>query len=76
MIEYKCLSYNKDYINRLDKKLKNKFKNAFKFSNNVSINLFVVKERCLSLLVYGWLQKSNEMTLPKKEEFYSTLNME
>ena len=34
LIKYKCLSYNKDYSNKLDEKLKKGFKNTFTFSNN------------------------------------------
>ena len=34
LVNYKCLSCNKDYSNKLDKELKKKFKNIFKFSNN------------------------------------------
>ena len=41
LIEYKWLSYNKDYSNKLDEKLKKKFKNTFKFSNN-DINKFIL----------------------------------
>ena len=39
-IKYKCLSCNKDFSNKLDKKLTNWFKNTFKFSNN-DINKFI-----------------------------------
>ena len=45
LIKYKCLSCNKDYSNKLDKKLKQnktkRFKNTVKFSNN-DINKFIV----------------------------------
>ena len=34
LIKYKCLSYNKDYSEKLDEKLKKRFKNTFTFSNN------------------------------------------
>ena len=34
LIKHKCLSCNKDYSNKLDKKLKMKFKNTFNFSNS------------------------------------------
>ena len=39
--KYKCLSYNKDYSNKLDEKLKKKFKNIFKFSNS-DVNKFIL----------------------------------
>ena len=34
MIEYKCLSCDKDYSNTIDEKRKKWTKNTFKFSNN------------------------------------------
>ena len=34
LIKCKCLSYSKDYLNKLDEILKQGFKNIFKFSNN------------------------------------------
>ena len=41
LIKYKCLSFNKDYSNKLDYKLKKKFKKTFQFSNN-DINKFIL----------------------------------
>ena len=41
LIKYKCLSCNKEYVNKLDKELKKKFKNTIKFSNN-GINKFIL----------------------------------
>ena len=41
LIKYKCLSYNKDYLEKLEEKFKKRFKNIFKFSNN-HINKFVL----------------------------------
>ena len=43
-MKYKCLSYNKDYSNKLDEKLKKKFKNIFKFSNS-DVNKFILSLR-------------------------------
>ena len=77
LIKYKYLSCNKDYSNKLDEKLKKQFKNTFKYSNN-DINKFILWLRkgvypfeCMD----EW-EKFNETTLPEKEEFYSSLNME
>ena len=39
-IKYKCLSYDKDYSNKLDEELKKSFKNTFKFSSNDINNFF------------------------------------
>ena len=41
LIKYKCLSCNKDYLNKLDEKLTKRFKNTFKFSN-IDINIFIL----------------------------------
>ena len=76
MIKHKCVSCNKDYLNKFDEKLKRRFKNIFKFSDN-DINRFIL------LLIKGvypdeymddW-EKFNEPTLPEKGRFYSNLNM-
>ena len=76
MIKHKCVSCNKDYLNKFDEKLKRRFKNIFKFSDN-DINRFIL------LLIKGvypdeymddW-EKFNEPTLPEKEKSYSNLNM-
>ena len=48
LIQYKCLSCNKDYSNKIYEGLKNRLKNTVKFSNN-DINIFLIKKRCLSL---------------------------
>ena len=74
--EYKCLSCNKDYSNRLDEKLKKKFKNTFKFSNN-DVNQFILLLR-KGIYPYEYMddwEKFNETTLPEKKN-YTNLNME
>ena len=40
-IEYKCLSCNKNYSNKIAKKLRKRFKNTFKFSDG-DINKFIL----------------------------------
>ena len=74
MIKCKCLSYSKNYLNKLDEI---GFKNTFKFSNNY-INKFIF---LLRKVVYPYeymddWEKFNETSLPEKEEFYSKLDME
>ena len=54
LIKYKCLSFNENYSNKIDEKLKKRFKNTFKFSNN-DINKFIFSQMGLSLEIYGWL---------------------
>ena len=76
LIKYKWTPCNKDYSNKIDEELKKQFKNTFKFSNNDINKFIVVKKRCLSLWVYGWMGRFNETSLPEKEEFYSNLDME
>ena len=41
LIKYKCLSFNKNYLNKIDEKLRKIFKNTFNFSNN-DINKFIL----------------------------------
>ena len=75
--EYKCLSCNKDYSNKIDENLKKRFKNTFEFSNN-DINKFILLLR-KGVYPYEYMddwEKFNETTLPEKEEFYTNLNME
>ena len=72
-IKYKSLSCNKDYSNKLDKELKKKrLKNTFKFSNN---DIKKCMDECIHECMDEW-EKFNETSLPKKDEFYSNLNME
>ena len=70
--KHNCLSFNKDYTNKLDEELKKKFKNTFKFSNN-DISKFVLLFR---KAVYRYeymddLEKFNETTLP--DQHYITI---
>ena len=77
MIQYKCLSINKAYSNKPDEKFKKRFKNTFKFSDN-DINKFILLLR-KGVYPYDYMgnwEKFNEKTLPEKEEFYTSLNME
>ena len=68
LIKYKCLSYNKDYLEKLEEKFKKWFKNIFKFSNN-DINKFVLLLR-KSVYPYENINESkkfDETTLPKRK---------
>ena len=77
MIEYKCLSCNQDYSNKIDEELKKGFKNTFKFSDNDIIKFILLLRRGVYLYDYmdDW-EKFNETILPEKQEFYCNLNME
>ena len=68
LIKYKCLSYNKDYLEKLEEKFKKRFKNIFKFSNN-HINKFVLLLR-KSVYPYEYIdewKKFDETALPKRK---------
>ena len=73
MTKYKCLSYNKNYSDELDKK----FKNTFKFSDNDTKRFILLlrKGACSYGYMYEW-EKLNEISFPEKEDYYSHLNME
>ena len=70
------MSFNKDYSNKVDEKLKKWFKNTFNFSNNdINKVIFLLRK---SVYPYDYIsdwEKFIEAT-PEKEEFYRNLNME
>ena len=77
LIRCKCLSSDKSYSKKLNEEIKKKFKNTLKFSSN-DINKFVLLLR-KGVYPYEYMdywEKFNKTTLPKKEEFYSNLNIE
>ena len=76
-IKYKSLFCNKNYSSKIDEELRNRFRNIFKFSNN-DINRFTLLLR-RGVYPYQYIddwKKFNETTLPEKEEFHSSLDME
>ena len=77
LIEYKCLSCNKNYRRRFDEKLKERFFNTYKFSNYDNNKFILLLRKCGYPYEYmdDW-EKFNETKLPEKEDFYSHLNME
>ena len=72
-IKYKCLSCNKDYSNKLDKKLMKRFNNTFKFSNN-DINKFMLLLRKGVYLMSTWMNGNSLMKQHylKKKNFIAT----
>ena len=76
LMKYKRLSCNKNYSNKIDEEIEKRFKNTFKFSNN-GINKFILLLR-KDLYPYEYMDESeefNEISLLKKEDFYSNLDM-
>ena len=77
LINYKCLSWNKGYLHKINKEFKKEFMNPFKFSNN-DINKFILLLR-KGVYPYKYMDEwkiFNETSLPQKYDFYSNLNME
>ena len=77
LVEYKCLYYNKNYQKNLYENLKKQCFNTYRHSN-CDINkliLFLQKSVYVYESMDDW-EKINETSLPKKEGFYSNLNME
>ena len=77
LIKNKCLSCNKNYLNKIDKELKKRLKNTFKFSNNdMKKFILLLGKRVYSYEYMDKWEKFNETSLSKKEEFYRKVNME
>ena len=76
LIKLKCLSCNRDYSSKLDRKWKNWFRSPFKFSNNeINKSILLLRESvCPYEYINEWV-KFNETSLPEKEEICSNLNM-
>ena len=71
------MSCNKSYQRKFDKKLKERFFNTYKFSNHDNNKFILLLQKGVYPYEYmdDW-EKFNETLLPKKEDFYSHLNME
>ena len=76
LINHRYLSYNKNYSNKIDEKLKNWFKNTFKFSSNY-INEFILflRKGVYSREFMDYCGKFSETVFPEKK-VCSNLNME
>ena len=74
LIKYNCSSYNKDFLIKLDEKLKKKLGNTFEFNISKFILLFR-KEIYPYEYMDDW-EKINEKELPEKEKSYGNLNLE
>ena len=72
LIRYKCLSYNKDYSNKLYEKLKKRFKGTFKFSNNDINKIYFVAK--VFTLMSTWINGKSLMKQHclKKNNFIAT----
>ena len=75
LIKYICLSCNKDYLKRVDEKLKKRFKNPFKLTQliMISINLFCCLETLLTLMI-TWMTGNSlvKQHYLKKKNFVAT----
>ena len=76
-IEFKYLCCNKIYQNKFDENLKKKFANTYKSANQDTNKFILLLQKGVYPYEYidDW-EKSNEMSLPEKEDFFSHLNME
>ena len=76
LIECKCFSFNKNCHHKFGEKLKERFFNTCIFSNNDNtFILFFGKGVYLYEHTDDW-ERSNETSLPEKEDSHSHLNME
>ena len=68
---------NKKYQHKFDEKLKGRFFNTHKFSNNHNNKFVLLLRKVVDSYEYmdDW-EKLSETSLPKKEDFYSHLNVE
>ena len=58
LIEYKCLSCNKNYQHEFDEKLKDRLSNTYKFSNYDN-NKFILLLEKMFLLMNIWIIGKN-----------------
>ena len=73
LIKYKWWSCNKDYIIKIDEKLKTQFRNTNKFSNNNIHKIIQLLRK--GVYPYEYLdewEKFNEILLPKEVNFIAT----
>ena len=76
-IEYNCLCCYKNYQHKFHKKLMEQFFSTCKFSNHDNNKFILSLQKDVYPFEYmdDW-EKFSETSLPKKEDFYSHLNME
>ena len=78
LIEYKCLCCNKSYEQKCNETIWERFFNAYSFSSNHDNNKFILLLQ-KGVYPYEYVDGGeifNEILSPKKENFYSHLNME
>ena len=77
LIEYKCLCSNKSYQHKFDENVMERFFNTYKFSNHDNNKFILLLQNGVYLYEYmDNREKFSETSLPKKEGFYSNLNIE
>ena len=74
---FKCLKYNKTYKKQFNKTLVNRFASTYEFCDK-DINRFILLLR-KGVYLYEYMdswERFDKTSLPNKEDFYSSLNME
>ena len=88
-IHHKCLSWNKNYLNKIDQNFKKRLKNMFKFSNNdinkyilvlsnndINKYILVLRKGIYGYEIFDKSEKYCKILLHENEEFYINVNME
>ena len=77
LLMFTCLKCSKNHIKHFNKELINKFADTYQFSNG-DINRFflLLRNRIYPYEYMDSWERFDEKLLPKRENFYSTLNME
>ena len=77
LMKCKCICCNKNYQKKFYENLKKRFFNKYKFSNHgINKFLLLLREGTYPYEYMDDCEKFNKTSLPKKEDFYSNLNME
>ena len=66
LMNYKCLSCNKNYSKKTDENLKNRFQNTFRFFNDINRFILFLRKGVCPYEFMDDLEKFNETSLPEK----------
>ena len=67
-VKYKCTSWNKDFLNKIDEELKKRFRNTFTFSNSYINKCILLLGKCVYPYEYYKWEKFNETSLAEKKK--------